>query len=467
MAIELEQGQELAESLLALVGPRGLLSGADVQARSCDPLRPAPTLARLIVRPADTQELAAVLALCARHGQRVVVHGGRTGVSGGAYTSEQDIVVSLERMSRIEDICTASNTAVVQAGVTVEALQNAAHEYGLFYPIDLGSKGSATIGGTIATNAGGNRVIRWGMTRQNVLGIEAVLADGSVVSAMNRLLKNNTGYDLKHLFIGSEGTFGVVSRAVVKLVPLPITQSVAFVSVASYGQVIELLSLARRLQTLSAFEVMWSDFYDLMAASGTDRQPLPVGQPFYVLIEGLGYSRKSDDDAFGAFLEGALEAGLIVDAVVAVSDKQRQDLWRVREGSEIIVREMSPFISFDISIELPRIEVYLEQVGAALRDRFPQVRMVTFGHLGDNNIHIGVTIGAETRCCEHQIEHLVYDPLPAFGGAITAEHGIGQFKRSYLAEQKSPTELDVMRRLRLAMDPNRQLNPDVMDSFDR
>lgn len=462
MAVKQDQYQGLLEELLAVTGPRGLLTGEDVRARSCDPLRPTPTLAKAIVRPADTEQLATVLALCALHGQCVVVHGGRTGVSGGAYTCESDIVISLERMAQIEDICLASQTAVVQAGVTIEALQTAAEEKGLFYPVDLGSKGSATIGGTIATNAGGNRVIRWGMTRQNVLGVEAVLSDGTVVSSMNRLLKNNTGYDLKHLFIGTEGTLGIVTRAVVKLVPLPVTQSVAFVSVASYDHVIELLACARRLPMLSAFEVMWSDFYELMAASGSERRPLDPGQPYYVLIEGLGYNKKIDEEAFGAFLEDAFERGLIVDAAVAASDRQRQELWRVREGSEVIVREMSPFLSFDVSIEIPHVETYLAQVRIALRQRFPQVRFVTFGHLADNNIHIGITVGAETRNLEREIEQIVYDALPAFGGAVTAEHGIGQLKRAYLEQQKSDGEMEVMRRLRRAMDPARLINPDVM-----
>lgn len=457
-----EQEQDLLAALLAVTGPRGLLTGEDVRARSCDPLRTMPTLAKAIVRPADTQELAAVLALCTRCRQPVVVHGGRTGVSGGAYASDSDIVISLERMTAIEDICAASQTAVVQAGVTIEALQTAAQDKGLLYPVDLGSKGTATVGGTIATNAGGNRVIRWGMTRQNILGVEAVLADGTVVSSMGRLLKNNTGYDLKQLFIGSEGTLGVVTRAVVKLVPLPTSHSVAFVSVASFDKVIELLARARRLPVLSAFEVMWSDFYTLMATSSSERRPLDPGQAYYILIEGLGYNEKLDEAMFNDFLEDALERGLIVDAVLATSDRQRQDLWRVREGSEVIVREMSPFLSFDVSIEIPHVEAYLGQVRSALQARFPQVRFVTFGHLGDNNIHIGITVGPETGHLEREIEQIVYAALPAFGGAITAEHGIGQFKRVYLDEQKSEGEKEVMRRMRHALDPERLINPNVM-----
>ncbi|QCP50389.1 FAD-binding oxidoreductase [Trinickia violacea] len=456
------QGEaDIADVLRKSIGSPGVLTDGDVHARSCDPLRSVPVPARVIARPANTEEVAEVFRLCTQRNQTVVVHGGRTGVSGGAYCRDTDIIVSLERMTGIEDICTVGQTAVVQAGVTIEALQAAAREKGLFYPIDLGSKGSATVGGTIATNAGGNRVIRWGMTRQNVLGLEAVLPDGTVVSSMNRLLKNNTGYDLKHLFIGSEGTLGVVTRAVVKLVPMPTSQSVAFVAVSNYERVTELLARARQLPTLSAFEVMWSDFYTLIA-SHVSEPPIAPGQPFYILVEALGYNKDIDEAMFVAFLEAALESGLIVDAVLATSDRQREDLWRIREGSEVIVREMSPFLSFDVSIEIPRVDAYLAEVRASLLGRFPQARTVTFGHLGDNNIHIGVTIGRETLACGNEIEKIVYDALPSYGGAITAEHGIGQFKREFLAQQKSPAEMDLMRRLRDVLDPSRLLNRDVL-----
>lgn len=465
MQMELEQqyaSPPLGDVLGGLLGPGGVLTGTHVSSRSCDPLAAVPALASIIARPKDTSEVAAVMALCAKQKQSVVVHGGRTGVAGGAYTQERDLILSLERMSAIEEICTASQVAVVQAGVTIEALQNAAKEVGLFYPVDLGSKGSATVGGTIATNAGGNRVLRWGMTRQNVLGCEAVLADGTIVSCMGRLVKDNTGYDLKQSFIGSEGTLGVVTRAVVRLVPLPSTQSVAFVAVRDYENVVKLLAQARQLPTLSAFEVMWSDFYELMAASDSGRHPLESGYPFYVLIESLGYNEKTDADMFNALLEGAFESELIADAVVAVSDKQCEQLWHVREGSEIIVREMSPFLSFDISVEIPVVEQYINEVRATLHDRFPEARMVTFGHLGDNNIHIGVSLGGDTDEFRHDIETIVYNPLPRYGGSISAEHGIGQHKREFLQQQKSAGEMEAMRRVRQAFDPERLLNPEVL-----
>lgn len=453
---------DIYEQIVAVTGSSAILTGDDVLSRSCDPLSVKPTQASMIVRPGDTEQLAKVVGVCAQSNQSMVVHGGRTGVAGGAYSNADDVVISLERMNKIEDICMASQTAVVQAGVTLEALQNAVQVQGLFYPVDLGSKGSATLGGTIATNAGGNRVIRWGMTRQNILGIEAVLADGTVVSSLGRLLKNNTGYDLKHLFIGSEGTFGIVTRAVVKLVPLPSTHHVAFVSVPSFDKVIALLALARRLPILSAFEVMWSDFYTLAVPDASSKGPVPPGQPYYILIEGLGYNEAADQMVFNEFLEEALASDLLVDAVVAGSEKQCQDFWRIREGTEVIVREMSPFIAFDISVEIPSVEAYLNAVREALRTTYPDARFVTFGHLGDNNIHLGITVGPDTHEVAQHVEQLVYDALPAFGGAITAEHGIGRFKKAFMQEQKSSGEMEVMRRMRAAMDPARLINREVM-----
>lgn len=460
--IDLSPAAELLSSLRAIVGDRGLLTGDDVRSRSCDPFREIPPEGAAIVRPANTEELSAVMRLCHQRGQRVVTHGGRTGVAGGAYVGPDEIVVSLERMTRIEEIDAVNQVAVVQAGITVESLQNAVAEEGLFYPIDLGAKGTATIGGTISTNAGGNRVLRWGMTRQNLLGIEAVLADGTVVSAMNRLVKNNTGYDLKHLFAGSEGTLGIVTRAVLRLVAAPTSQSVAFVAVPGYEQVLALLTRARRLASLSAFEVMWQDYYALVAGSGTDRRPVAPDWPYYVLIESMGYDEETDQRLFGQLLEQSYEQGLIADAVTAASRKQVADLWHVREGSEAIVRAMSPFVSFDISVDVRRAEAFVEQVRGALGGLYPLLRTVCFGHLGDNNIHIGVHVGPDTKTEELAIERCVYDVVKDYGGALTAEHGIGRFKRDFLPEHKSPGEMDLMHRLRAALDPDRLLNRDVM-----
>lgn len=463
MATLAQSGEDaLIDGLRTIVGNRGLLLGDDVAARSCDPFRNVPPAGAAIVRPASTGEVSRVLAFCTERGQRIVTHGGRTGVAGGAYAGPDEIVLSLERLAAIEVVDPVGLSATVQAGATLEAVQNAAAAEGLLYPIDLGAKGSATIGGTIATNAGGNRVVRWGMTRANVLGLEAVLADGTVVEAMNRLVKNNGGYDVKQLFIGSEGTVGIVTRAVLKLVPAPRSQAVAFLALPDFAAVLALLGRARRLPSLSAFEVMWRDYYTLMAESGTNRRPFAPDHPYYVLVEAMGYDEEVDAALFESFLQGAYEAGLVADAVVAGSGRQIADLWHVREGSEIIVREMSPFVSFDISIDVARAEDFIATARAALANAFASVRTIAFGHLGDNNLHLGVHIGPDTAAPEVEIERCVYSVVKAFGGALTAEHGVGRFKRDFLPEHVSPGALEAMRRVRRALDPAALLNREVL-----
>lgn len=452
----------LWDEIVALVGPRGVLSRQDVSSRSCDPFREVPANAKVLVRPASTAELSAVVALCAARGQTIVTHGGRTGVSGGAYVDADDVVISLERMNSIEEICPVSQLAVVEAGVTVEGLQSAAASQGLFFPIDLGSKGSATIGGTIATNAGGNRVLRWGMTRQNVLGIEAVLADGAIVSAMNRLVKNNTGYDLKHVLVGSEGTLGIVSKAVLRLVAAPSSQMAAFVSVRSHERLLALLTRARQLPTLSAFEVMWPDYYDIVSNRDSARRPVAAGQSAYVLIETMGYDTELDGRAFERFLQDLYDGDVVVDAVVGASNKQIADLWRVRESADLLVSELWPFVSFDVSIDVRVVDAFIERSRALLVERFGAVRTATFGHLGDNNIHIAAHVGRETIAYEQEVERCVYQAVLEYQGAITAEHGIGQTKRAFLPEHKHPGEMAMMRRLRDALDRDRILNRNVM-----
>lgn len=452
----------LAAELRCIVSDSGLMTGPQLAMRSCDPFRDVPPASSILVRPRSTEEVAQVLSLCHARGQRIVTHGGRSGVAGGAYAGHDDIVLSLERMRRIEEIDPVGQTVTAEAGITLQALQDAVAAQDLFYPIDMGSKGSATIGGTIATNAGGNRVVRWGMTRQNVLGLEAVLADGTVVSAMNRLLKNNTGYDLKQLFIGSEGTLGVVTRAVLKLVPMPRTQQVAFVALRDFQSVLDLLTLARRLPSLSAFEIMWHDYYLLMANSASNRRPVSPEHSYYVLIEAMGYDENVDIHLFESLLDAAHDVDLVADAVIATSSRQVADLWRVREGSEIIVREMSPFVSFDISVDVRRGEAFMSAARKALQDVFGSVRTVAFGHLGDSNLHLGVHLGPHTLERQLEIERCVYAVVKEFAGALTAEHGIGQFKREFLSDHVAPGVLVAMNRVRAALDPDRLLNRDVM-----
>jgi len=450
------------QAIRSIVGEKGLLLDEDARMRTCDIFRRINNQATVVVRPGSVEELAEVVRYCHGKKQTMVVQGGLTGVAGGAITRTADIAISLERLNRIESISPVTRTAVVQAGVVVQALEEAAEEQGMLYPVDLGARGTATVGGTIATNAGGNQVIRWGMTRNVVLGLEVVLPDGTIVSSMNDLLKNNTGYDLKQLFIGAEGTLGIITRAVMRLVPKPRSNSVALIALNSYQDVLKLLNRALAISSLTAFELMWKDYYTLIACGRPEKKPLAEKHAYYVLIETKGFSAETDQKTFEQFLEEAYEHGLIAEAVVAQSEQQARELWAVREASEIILREMSPILSFDISLPITVIEEYVKKLKSSLAEQVPAARSIVFGHIGDNNIHVGITAGRQTSKLEHCIKDLVYLPLAEMQGSVSAEHGIGIEKKDYLAISRNDTEIALMKKFKQLLDPDNLMNPQVM-----
>ena len=451
----------LIDRIQTVVGPGGLLTGEDVSSRSDGWPPQGGCRARAIVRPADTDEVSRTLALCHEAGQPVVTHGGLTGLVGGARTGPDDLVLSLERMNRLEAVDTANRTVTVQAGVPLQRIQEAAEEAGLLFPLDLGARGSATIGGNIATNAGGNSVIRYGMTREQVLGIEAVLADGTVISSLNHVIKNNTGYDLKQLFVGSEGTLGVVTQAVLRLRPLPRSRQTALVAVPDFDRLVAFLQAMDSALggTLSAFEVMWNDFYRLIVGDGRKHgRPLDPDHAFYVLVESTGGDEAGDGQRFESALHEALEQEMLADAVLAQSEQQRNDLWAIRDDVEGLVESLFPPLSFDISLNILKMEAYVDQVRARLSERWPQSRMVAFGHLGDGNIHLGIGVGSMAPEDVHAVEEIVYGSLGP-GGVVSAEHGIGLEKREWLSCSRSAEELELMRTIKRALDPKNILNP--------
>jgi FAD/FMN-containing dehydrogenase len=453
---------DLITQLREIVGDAGLITGADVAARSDSWPPRGGCKARAVVRPADTGEVAAVMKLCAAARQSVVTHGGLTGLVHGAVAREEDLVLSLERMRRIEQIDAANRTMTVQAGAPLQAIHEAAEEAGLMFPLDLGARGSCTIGGNIATNAGGNSVIRYGMTREQVLGLEAVLADGTIIPAMNSVLKNNTGYDLKQLFIGSEGTLGIVTRAVLRLRPLPRSRNTALVALADFDRVAGLLRVMDTALggSLSAFEVMWNDFYSLIVGDGQAHGlPLPADHPFYVLLEATGSHEDIDHSRFERALEEAFEAQLISDAVVAQSRQQRQDLWAIRDDIDRLLERLFPPITFDISLNIPQMDAYVREVRDRLTQRIPGARAVFFGHIGDGNIHPCITVGSLEPDAVRQVTDIVYGALRSRGGVISAEHGIGLDKRPYLGHSRSTEEIALMKSLKQALDPHNLLNP--------
>jgi len=450
----------LLTQLQAALPPDVVVTGEDLKGRTEDWRRQRAIRAKVLLRPATTEQVSKALALCHAAGQSVITQGGLTGLVHGVDSTETDVILSLERMRKIESIDPVQRVAVVEAGVTLQQLQEAADELGLAFPLDLGARGSATLGGNASTNAGGNRVLRFGMMREMVLGLEVVLADGTVIPAMNRLIKNNSGYDLKQLFIGAEGTLGVVTRLVLRLREKPVRQDVAFAAVPSFDALTGLLKHMDRALGggLSAFEVMWPEFYELVTTAPAKGQaPLPHGSPFYVLIEALS-GDAGGEGRLQAALEQALEQGLVADVAIAQSQANIAAMWALRDDVMQTARWGAP-ITFDVSLPIAAMPEYVDSVWAALRAQSPGVRAFVFGHLGDGNLHVVVSPDGLPKDVRATLERIIYEPLQHIGGAISAEHGIGLEKKSWLPVSRSPAEIELMRTVKRAMDPKGILNP--------
>ncbi|MBY4947300.1 FAD-binding oxidoreductase [Cupriavidus respiraculi] len=458
--------EALLAELAAVLDAAGLQTGDAIETRFRKdwyaPLDPVPPVA--VARPRNTAEVSAVLEICNRHRQPVVPQGGLTGLAGGATPAGGELVLSLERMRGVEEIDGQAGTMTVMAGTTLQAAQEAARAADWLLPVDLGARGSCQIGGNIATNAGGNRVIRYGMMRDQVLGLEAVLADGTVITSMNKMLKNNAGYDLRQLFVGTEGTLGVVTRAVLRLAPLPATTQTALCALSRYEDVVQLLRHAQRRLAgrLSAFEVMWADFYELVTTrvSGV-RAPLPAGHAFYVLLDLQGDDAGQDAPAFESMLEAAMDAGWIQDAAVAASHKEAQSFWQLRDAVAEFPVMWAPNAAFDVSLPIGQIGMFAEALRMAVLRQWPRAELVNFGHVGDSNLHVSVYLPDVSLhdFPEHEISEVVYRVVQDFGGSISAEHGIGTHKKPFLGCSRTPEELGLMRVLKRTLDPNHILCP--------
>lgn len=446
----------LLARLTAIVGPSGLVTGEELRGRSANWTRPTePCAARALVRPRNTAETSAVMAACHAAGIAVVPRGGATGLVDGTLCSPDEITLSTERMTAIEPVDPLGMTVVVGTGATIESVQNAATESGLFFPLDLGARGSATIGGAISTNAGGLRVLRYGMMREMVLGLEAVLADGTVVSSMRPLIKNNTGLDLKQIFIGTEGTLGIVTRAVLRLRPEPAGYATALIACPGVNDGARVLRAAQSAfqGRVSSFEGLWPDFYRLMTAPGRATPPLGYDYPFYAIIEVECVPEESD--RFLGLLEGLMGEGVILDAAVASSEEQRRGMWRIRDRVEHLNADGIER-AFDISVPLTKMDGYVR--GALDRlAAIPGCRAVVYGHIGDNNLHWNTTrLDAAGNAA---IDAAIYAPLAELNGSVSAEHGIGLEKRGKLPLSRSPEEIGAMRLVKRALDPDNRLNP--------
>ena len=452
---------DVVEALRAALGPDRVRTGADIPARNhadASGLDPTPPAALLL--PRSTEEVSAALKICHAHRRPVVTQGGLTGLAGGAHPQGDEIALSLERMSRIEEVDKASGTVTALAGTPLHLIQAAAEEAGFLCGIDLGARGTCTVGGNIATNAGGNQVLRYGMARRNVLGLEVVLADGRVVRSLNKMMKNNAGYDWTQMFIGSEGTLGVVTRVVLGLHPKPEGVQTALCAVESFDDALRLLrALERALPGgLLVFEAMWRE---LMAAA-VERVGLkrPFAEPHEISLLVEAATGAEGGEAFEAALARLMEDGVVADAVVAQSRGERDRLWAYRESPYEYGRFLPKQVGFDISIPLARMGDAVHALRSDLRGRWPETFHVYFGHVADSNIHVIVATPGMTDADKRAVEHVVYDRVAAFGGSISAEHGIGRNKRAFLHLSRTEPELALMGMIKGALDPAGILNPD-------
>ncbi len=449
----------LDSTLESFVGDGRILDSSAVSDRATSFWNSAPMQAKAMLLPSSSNEVADILAHCNKAGQAVITHGGLTNCVTAVEPGLDDVVISTEKMSGIVEIDKIGGTAVVEAGAVLQNVQEAAAKEGMYFPLDLGARGSCTIGGNIATNAGGINVLRYGMMRNLVLGLEAVMADGTVMSSMNRMLKNNAGYDMKQLFIGSEGTLGVVTRAVLRLYPQPAGRQDALVAMTSVDKVIRFLGMLQReiAGNLSAFEIMWGAYYRAVTGDNGHRPPLPRDYPFYVVFQAEGSDPDADAARFERVLGQAFEQGLIADAVIPKSAAETRAIWEIRENFEPALVK-PPFYLYDVSLPIRDMQAYVAEVEANVARRWSDSMCITLGHMADGNLHFFVVPGEQGDFHEDS-DRCVYDPLRQYGGSVSAEHGIGLEKLSWLPHSKSAAEIELMRALKRTLDPNDILNP--------
>ena len=455
----------LSERLAGIVGAAYVLTDpAEIEPYVTDWRGRFRGRAQCVVRPANTAEVAAVVKACSEAGAPIVPQGGNTSLCGAATPdgAGRAVVVSLGRLQRIVAVDAKNNTISVEAGCTLAAIQEAARAVDRLFPLALASEGTCQIGGNLSTNAGGVQVLRYGNTRDLTLGLEVVLANGDIWNGLRALRKDNTGYDLKHLFIGAEGTLGIITGAVLKLFPLAKTQTTCWLNVESPTAAVDLLNAAKMAfdAQLTAFELISEPALDLVLKNIPGCTRPTASSPYYILAE----FSETGLLALENWLAEQLEAGLVSDAVVAQSGAQAQKLWALRENISEAQKIEGISIKHDIAVPVSSIPVFLIQADALLKQAFPGIRVVAFGHVGDGNLHYNLSKpdaldNAVFIASQPEVNRLVHDTVDALNGSISAEHGIGQLKREELQRYKSPVELALMRRIKQALDPDGLMNP--------
>lgn len=462
---------QLIEQFIKIVGSEYALTNEDDQTRYITENRGLFTGSTpLVVKPGNTDEVSQIVRLANETKTVIVPQGGHTGHVGGAMPDEsgEQVILSLERMNRVREVDLNGNVIVCEAGCVLESIQSVADQHERLFPLALGSQGSCQIGGNISTNAGGTGVLAYGNTRQLVMGLEVVLPSGEIWNGLRRLKKDNTGYDLKDLFIGAEGTLGVVTAAVLKLFPKPVGKAMAFCGMETVDHAIRLLEIAQSAagQGLTAFEFMAATPVTLTVQHMEGvRVPLQKTYPWYVMVEvSSGRSEEDAADTLQDLLEKALETEVIRDAAVATSISQQKDIWKLRESMPLAQWQIGGSMKHDISIPIHRIPQFLEKADRLVTGQIPGARLYTFGHLGDGNIHYNVSQpeGADKEnflAMQPQINDMVHELVEHFEGSVAAEHGVGQLKRDLVARTKDPVELELMQSLKRTLDPKGIMNP--------
>ena len=453
----------MVEILKKIVGEDSVLSNGKEKSRFDHIWKTdVPTNAIAVVFPKDTGELSSIMKVCFENNQKVLVQGGLTNLVGSTKTFKDEIIISLDRMNKIEEIDEKSRTITLQSGVIVEDAINAANGKDLLLPLNFGAKGSAQIGGVVSTNAGGLRVLKYGMTRGLVLGLEAVLSNGEVISSMKKVIKDNSGYDLKQLFIGSEGTLGIVTKVIFKLEEKPESRCSALVALNNYDNVVNLLKFMEKglSGTLTGFELMWNETYKTMLDSSENYSPLlPGTYPFYVFVESLGSNLNRDFDKLSELISEAAEKNLIEDAILAQNEREQKIIWDMREDVSVLAKKSNFDQHFDISLPIPVIDKEIQIATKKLKKLSFVEHVFTFGHVADGNIHF--IIGKNNNSIENteKINEVIYSNLKENGGSVSAEHGIGLDKKKYLYTSRSAEEIKLMKTLKEIFDPKNILNP--------
>lgn len=467
---------EHLNELAQIVGSSYVLTGDQAQPYLVDWRGRYAGNALAVVKPATTQEVASVVQWCVANSVPMVAQGGNTGLCGAA-TPEKDglaIVISLTRLNRIRSLDLDNDTMVVEAGCILQSIQQAARDADRLFPLSLAAEGSCTIGGNLATNAGGTQVLRYGNARELTLGLEVVTAEGEIWHGLRGLRKDNTGYNLRDLYIGSEGTLGIITAAELKLYPLPVAQCTALLALNSIADAVALLSLARKGfgASLTGFELIAGNCLQAVTRCYPQQRIPFEGEsaqlPWYALLE-LSDSESAEHarERFETIVGDALEAGLVIDAVIAETIAQSKALWHLRESIPLAEKDLGKSIKHDVSVPVSKMAEFVEQTDAALQAAFPGIEHITFGHLGDGNLHYNIAKGTgytEDQLLEQQdaVYKIVHDSVHSFGGSISAEHGVGQLKRDVLPHYKDAVEMALMRRIKQALDPHGLMNPNKL-----